>query len=497
MRTHPVVLAGAGPGHPGLATLRTVQALAEADYVLYDRLVNPALLRHAPPSARLVCVDELPGEHPQRWPHIHAALIAEARQGRRVVRLKGGDPLVFGRGAEEAQALREAGLEYEIVPGVTAGLGASAFAGIPVTHRDHASAIAFVTGHEWPGKPGSRLDWPALARFPGTLVFYMGVARLRSLVETLLSHGKDASTPAAVVQQGTTARQRTVTAILSALPEAAKGIVPPALVIVGDVVSVRDPWAERLPLFGQRVLLTRPAHQAGEMADRIAAMGGEAVLQPLVDIAPLEDWSAVDQAISKLPRTRWVVFTSANGARAFLGRLRETGRDARALGGCLLAAIGPATAEALAAHHLLADLVPAAYNSETLAAELKERVRGQRVLLARADRGLELLKEVLGEVAEVEQVAVYRQLDRDPAPHPLVEAGEIDLVALTSSRIAEGFARSLGAAGRAHILSGRTRLVAISPRTAEAAGLPIAATAERYTVPGVLEAMARLVSGCP
>ena len=501
---HPVVLAGAGPGHPGLLTLRALECLRQADLVLHDRLVSEAVLAHVPPAARRVCVDALPGEHPQRWPHIHAAMIDAARQGLRVVRLKGGDPMMFGRGAEEAQALRDAGLDYEIVPGVTAGLGASAFAGIPVTHRDHASAVAFVTGHEYPGKPGSRLDWAALARFPGTLVFYMGVARLPSLAQTLLAHGMDAATPAAIVQQGTTPRQRTASATLATLAEAAQGIAPPALVVIGQVAALRESlaWAERRPLFGHSVLVARPRHQAGEMARLVEERGGEAVLLPVVEIAPVEDWSAVDAAIARLGQTQWLAFTSANGVEAFLGRLRATGRDLRALGGTSLAAIGPATADALRAWRLEPDVVPAVFNSEGLAEALLEKVRGQRVLLARADRGIELLKDVLGAVAEVEQVAVYRQVDAGMRGEALerLERGEIGLVALTSSNIARGLARAMGEQGRRHVAEGRTRLVAISPRTAEAAreaGLAVAATAERYTVPGVLEAMERLVSGCP
>ncbi len=493
---YPVALVGAGPGHPGLLTLRAAELLRRAGLVVYDRLVNPALLAHAP-AARHVCVDELPGEHPRRWPHIHQTLIEGARQGLRVVRLKGGDPMVFGRGAEEAAALREAGIPYEIVPGVTAALGAAAFAGIPLTHREHASAVALVTGHECPGKAGSALDWAALARFPGTLVFYMGVARLASAVDTLLANGMDASTPAAVIQQGTTPRQRTVTAPLRDLASAAAGLTAPALVVIGATTSLRDSlaWFESLPLFGKRVLITRPPHQAAEMASLVVEQGGEPVLMPVVDIAPPEDWSAVDAAIARLPETHWLAFTSANGVAAFLGRLRATGRDLRALGGVRLAVIGPATADALRAYHLEPDVVPPVYSSEALVEALRERVRGQRVLLARADRGLDLLRDELGAVAEVEQVAVYRQVDL-VAGDPELERGEIDFVALTSSNIALGFARSLGAEGRRHVLEGRTRLVAISPRTAAAAreaGLPAAGVAEVYTGAGVIEAMGRLV----
>jgi uroporphyrinogen III methyltransferase/synthase len=494
---YPVALVGAGPGHPGLLTLRAAELLRDADLVLYDRLVNPALLAHAP-RARHLCVDELPGEHPHRWPHIHAALIDAARRGGRVVRLKGGDPMVFGRGAEEAQALREAGVPFEVVPGVTAGLGATAFAGIPVTHREYASAVALVTGHDC---AGSRLDWAALARFPGTLVFYMGVAKLPTLVQALTLNGMDPDTPAAAIQQGTTPAQRTVTAPLRDLPSAAAGIAAPAVIVVGKVVSLRETlaWFESLPLFGKRVLITRPRQQAAGMARMVVERGGEPVLLPVVDVAPPEDWSAVDAAIARLDQMQWLVFTSANGVEAFLGRILKSGHDLRVLGGVKLAAIGPATAEALRAYHLEPDVVPDVYNSEGLAEALVDRVRGQRVLLARADRGIDLLRDELGGVAEVEQVAVYRQVDAvsndDPALG-MLSRGEIDLVALTSSNIAVGFAAALNNEARRHVMEGRTRLVAISPRTAAAAqgaGLPVAAVAEAYTAEGVLEAMGRLV----
>ncbi|MGL4553651.1 MAG: uroporphyrinogen-III C-methyltransferase [Gemmataceae bacterium] len=504
--THPVALVGAGPGHPGLLTVRAAELLSRADYVLYDRLVPEALLCRCRPDAERVCVEQLPGEHAQRYPHIHATLIAAARAGRRVVRLKGGDPFVFGRGAEEAQALRAAGVPFEVVPGVTAGLGATAFAGIPATHRRHASAVAFVTGHEYPGKEGSRLDWPALAAFPGTLVFYMGVTRLASLADALTLGGKPADTPAAMVQQGTTGRQRTVVATLGTLAEAAtrEGVRPPALVVVGEVVGLRDEvsWFERLPLFGRCVLVTRPRGQADGMAARVAELGGEAVLLPVVDVAAPASYAEIDAAIDRVGAYQWLVFTSVNGVAFFLGRLRARGKDMRALAGAKLAAIGPATADALRGFHLEPDLVPEEYNSEGLVAALRDRVAGTRVLLARADRGLELLRDELGKVAAVEQIAVYRQTDEVPDGPGLamLRAGEIDLVSLTSSNIAKGLAAALGEEGRGHVASGRTRLVSISPRTtaaARACGLGVAAEAERYTTEGVLEAMTRLVSADP
>jgi uroporphyrinogen III methyltransferase/synthase len=501
-----VSLVGAGPGHPGLLTLRAVECLREAELVLYDRLVPVEMLVHAPVSAKKVCVDELPGCHPERWPLIHQTMIDAARAGQRVVRLKGGDPLLFGRGGEEAQALRSAGIAYEIVPGVTAALGAAACAGIPLTHRLYASAVAFVTGHEQPGKlvPGpSGLDWSALARFPGTLVFYMAVARIEGIVDELIHQGKPVNTPAAVIHRGSTPLQRTVVTTLGELPAAVRsaGIEAPSLVVVGEVVRLREElaWCEARPLFGKRVLVTRPRHQAAELAGRIEALGGQAVFLPTVTIAEPEDWSAVDRALDRLADFHWLVFTSTNGVHAFIRRLRQTGRDLRALGGLRLAVIGPATAEALRGYHLEPDVMPASFSSEHLAADLRERVAGQHVLLSRADRGIELLREELSTVASVEQVAVYCQRDAplttsEPALR-LLSRGEIDFVTLTSSNIARALIAALDHSAREHILSGKTALVCISPRTGAAVrelDLPVAAEASEYTTQGVLSALCGL-----
>jgi uroporphyrinogen III methyltransferase/synthase len=496
--TATVFLVGAGPGHPGLLTLRAVECLSRADLVLYDRLVPAELLAHAPEQARRVCVEDLPRPHHERYPLIHQEMIAAARQGLCVVRLKGGDPFVFGRGAEEAEALREAGIAYEVVPGVTAALGATACAGIPVTHRRHSSAVAFVTGHEQPGKVGSLIDYAALARFPGTLVFYMAVGRLEGIVAALLENGKAADTPAAVIEKGSTSRQRAVSATLATLVEAVRRekIEAPALVVVGEVVTLRERllWFESRPLFGKAVLVTRPRHQAGEMARALEELGAVAVTMPAVEIAEATDWAPVDDAIERLATFQWLVFTSRNGVNAFLCRLLSKGRDLRALGGLKLAAIGPSTAEELMDFYLRADVVPPEYNSEGLVEALRDHVRGQRVLLARADRGLELLRDELGKVASVEQVAVYSQ--RDAAPDTEVvrrlNEGEIEYVTLTSTNVAKGVIAALDERGLALVRQGSTKLVTISPRTSAAvreAGLPVAAEAREYTTAGVIEAL--------
>jgi uroporphyrinogen III methyltransferase/synthase len=498
-----VFLVGAGPGNPGLLTLRGLECLQKADLVLYDRLVPARLLDYAPPAAEKICVTELAEHHVQRQVPVQERMIEAARQGKRVVRLKGGDPFVFGRGGEEAEALRQAGIAFEVVPGVTAALGAAAFAGIPLTHRSLASAVAFVTGHEDPDKPESHLDWAALAGFPGTLVIYMGLARLEVVVENLLAHGKAADTPAAAVHLATTGQQRTITASLKDLPAAAEraGILSPAVTIIGPVVALREHlnWFEKLPLFGKRILVTRPRQQAAELVQRLEQFGAVALSLSAVEIREPADWRPVDQAIARLSSYHWLVFTSVNGVHSFLNRLLKQGRDLRALGALKVAAIGSQTAAALRAYHLEPDLVPARFQSEHLAAALKEQLRpGQRVLLARADRGRELLREELARVAEVEQVAVYSQVDViEPGPC-LLEAlarREIDYVTVTSSNIARAFVRFLDEDCKQALASGQVKVVSISPVTSAAVrelGFPVAAEADEATAEGVVRALIAL-----
>jgi uroporphyrinogen III methyltransferase/synthase len=492
-----VALVGAGPGDPGLLTLRAAQWLARADVVFHDRLVPPTLLDLAP-RARRVAVEHLHPCRPESGAAVIAAMVEAAARGACVVRLKGGDPFVFGRGAEEAEALRRAGVAFEVVPGVTAALGA-ACAGIPLTHRRLASAVALVAGHEQPDKPGPTLDWPALARFPGTLVFYMGVARLAHLVGRLLENGKDPATPAAAVRWATTGCQRTVEAPLAQLPEAVQsaGLTAPALIVIGAVAGLRSElaWMERRPLFGKRVLITRPRHQAAEWVRHLEELGAVVSVLPTVEVREPADWGPVDRALQRLGEYQWLVFTSANGVHALIRRLRQGRGDLRAFGPLRLAVIGPATADALRSYHLEPDLIPPEFYSESLAAALKERVRGQRILLARADRGRDLLRDELSAVAQVEQVAVYSQVDALEADGEALAAlrrGDVDLVTLTSSNIARALVRLLDEATLERLRGGRPRLVTISPVTSAAVRalqLPVAAEAAEYTTAGVTAAL--------
>src|SRR5262245_32650133 len=500
-----VFLVGAGPGDPGLLTLRAVECLARADLVVYDKLVPSRLLDFAPPAAERVCVADVPGGHPHRWPFIQKRLLEAAKEGKVVVRLKGGDPLVFGRGAEEAEELRKAGIAYEIVPGVTALSAAAAAAEIPVTHRGYASAVALVTGHENPTKSHHGLDWAALARFPGTLAVYMGMARLDLIARVLIEHGKSPTTPAAVIAAASTGEQRRVHAPLAELAEAARaaGLHAPALIVIGPAAGHAPDlsWFERRPLFGKRVLVTRPREQATELLRRLEILGAVPSALPAIAIEPLDDWSDVDARLGRLREYDWLVFTSVNGVRACSGRMPATGREHRALGEIKLAAIGSSTAEALREYHLDADLVPAEYRSESLAAALAERAAGQRILLARADRGRDVLRDELAREATVDQVAVYRQTDAVRADAPALDSlrrGEIDYVLLTSSNIARAFLTAVDDVCRDRIRDGYTRLVTISPVTSAAVTVldfSVAAEARVYTTDGLLQAVVEAVSG--
>ena len=501
-----VYLVGAGPGDPGLFTRRGAEVLGRADVVVYDHLASSRLLGLAPRSALLVCAGKSVGHLTMTQEAINQTLVDHARAGRTVVRLKGGDPYVFGRGAEEAEHLRAEGVRFEVVPGVTAGVGVTAYAGIPITHRDAASAVAFVTGHGDPEAESSghtRLDWDALARFPGTLVIYMGVTRLDALCRTLVRRGKRADTPAALIEAGTLPGQRTVAATLADLPAKAlqAKIGPPALLVVGEVVTRRPAlrWFEERPLFGQRIVVTRPSDEADGSAATLEVLGAEVLIAPMVTIGPPADYAPVDGAIDRLDEFDWLVFTSGNGVRTFLDRLQDRGRDLRALGRVKLAAIGPATAEALARRHLRADLVPAEFRSESLALALAEHTAGKRVLLARADRGRTILKDVLERVAYVEQVAVYTNADASELPEAVANRlaeGSVDWITLTSSAITERLHSLLPNSTRARV--GRSiRLASISPVTSAAAtnlGWTVAAEARSFTWEGLVAALAGRVA---
>jgi uroporphyrinogen III methyltransferase/synthase len=474
-------------------TARSLELIAAADAIFHDRLIPPGALDGAREDAEVVYVGKAPGAPTVPQGEIEEQLIAAARSGKSVVRLKGGDPFVFGRGGEEGEALREAGVEFEVVPGVTAGVAATAYAGIPVTHRDDASGVAFVTGHEDPEKPETALDWEALASFPGTLVFYMGVGRLAQNGARLVAAGRDPEEPAAAIERGTMPGQRTVVATLSTLAEvvAREGIAAPALIVVGPVVARREElaWLERRPLQGRRVVITRARAQASSLSAALRALGAETVELPAIRIEPRIESEEVRAAVAAIAEYELVCVTSANGARLLFEALAVAGLDSRALSGARLAAIGPGTARALAEHGILADLVPERSVAEGLVEALaRVEVEGKRVLVARPAAARDLLPDALRERgAEVDIVALYETVRESPSPEALEAARAADYVTFTSASSARNFAETLGGG-----LPDGARAVSIGPLTSEAAraaGFEVAVEATRHDIDGLVEAL--------
>ena len=521
-----VYLVGAGPGDPGLITLRGMQCLERADAVLYDYLVNPRLLACCRPGAELMNLGKHGGGRIWSQDEINAALVRLAREGKTVVRLKGGDPVVFARGVEEIEALTAAGIPLEIVPGITAALAAGSCAGIPITHRELASAVALVTGHEDDGKEGPPLDYASLAAFPGTLVFYMGVTTAAHWSAELIAAGKSPEMPVAVIRRVSFPDQKvwqTTLGEVAALVARTK-LRPPVIFVVGEVASLAPTlsWFDKRPLNGQSVLVTRPAKMwctrsasaridcDDTLTSALSDLGAEVLLQPAIEIRPPDDWTKVDAALARLREFDWLVFSSVNGVDALLGRLLQpvagtlrvpsggngtrsvptTNWDLRALAGVKIAAIGSAPAARVAEYHLRADLIPDAFRAEALAESLAADARGKRFLLARASRGREVLAETLAAAGGlVEQVVVYQSVDvesPDPEIAARLAAGRINWITVTSSAIARSLARLFGDELR------KAKLVSISPITSSTLrelGFEPAAEANEYTMEGVVAAI--------
>jgi uroporphyrinogen III methyltransferase / synthase len=494
-----VYLVGAGPGDPGLMTIRSLDLIVAADVIVHDRLIPRDALAAARPDAEILYVGKEPGDASVPQEGIEELLIDRARQGKIVVRLKGGDPFVFGRGGEEAEALAEAGIPFEVVPGVTAGVAAPAYAGIPVTHRDDASAVAFVTGHEDPQKEDSALDYEALASFPGTLVFYMGVKALPRIAEALIEAGRAPSEPAAVVERGTLPGQRTVSSTLEGIVAAAEeaGIKPPSVTIIGPVAARREriAWLEGRPLHGKRIVVTRARAQASELARRLDALGAEPIELPAIRIEPHLDSDEVRRAVESLHAYALVCLTSPNGVNLLFEAMAAQGRDARALANASVAAIGAGTAAALASYGVLADIVPERFVAEELAEALdKLELRGKPVLIARAAEGREVLPDALRKKgAEVDVVTLYETVPEEPDPEALERARDADFITFTSSSTVRNFVEAAGKNG----IPKEARVVSIGPVTSETAreaGLTVDVEAERHDIDGLVEALLTAVS---
>ncbi|MFH1002908.1 MAG: uroporphyrinogen-III C-methyltransferase [Chloroflexota bacterium] len=493
-----VYLVGAGPGDPGLITVRGMECLRQADVVVYDRLLDEGLLENAPPEAERIDVGKTAGEHPVPQHQINRLLVARAREGKTVVRLKGGDPFVLGRGGEEAAALADHGIPFQVVPGITSAVAVPAYAGIPVTHRGLASSFAVVTGHEDPTKDSSSINWGQLATGVDTIVFLMGMQQLPHIVSRLMENGRPPQTPVAVIKDGTRPGQQTVTGHLSDIVDRvqAHGLKPPAVIVVGDVVKLRESlrWYDNRPLSGKRVLVTRARHQASSLSRLLTERGALPVELPAIDIQPVTDNKELDGAIARLEQYAWVVFTSVNGVAAFFRRLNALKQDSRALRDAKIAAIGPATAAALEGQGIIPDYLPESYTGAGLLEGFRKRdIAGQHLLLPRADIADDELSAGLSRLgAVVDDIAVYRTVPATEATsraRQKLQAGEIDVITFTSSSTVSHLIAAL--AGEKPGLNGAL-VACIGPKTAQTAtraGLKVAILAEEPTIPGLVSAL--------
>ena len=495
-----VYLVGAGPGAPDLITLRAAAVMRRAEVVVHDSLVSPEVVALAPADAELIFAGKRGGvgrEFEQE--EINRILVDRARGGKITVRLKGGDPFIFGRGGEEAAALAAANIPFEVVPGVTSATAAPAFAGIPLTHREYASSVTFLTGHEdFAGNPAAASRWDEIARAArgATLVILMASARMRANLERLISAGLPAETPAAAIQWATTAAQKTALATIGTLAEEAarQGIAAPALIVVGECAEMRRElhWFEKLPLFGRRIVITRAASNAAKLARRLRELGADAIEFPTIETVRPESYSLIDNALERLNSFDWIVFTSATGVEAFADRLRARGRDIRELGQAAIAAIGPATAARLWKYALKVTAIPSEYRAEALIGAIGGRIAGARILIPRAAVAREILPTQLREkgAAEVIVAPVYRTVRPARANatriRELMASGSIDLVTFTSSSTVTNFRELVGEIPRG------LQAAVIGPITADTAreaGFEVVVSPVEYTVDALVSAM--------
>jgi uroporphyrinogen III methyltransferase / synthase len=478
-------------------TLRAAAVLESADVLLYDALASDTIVAFAPPACERIFVGKRGGDHAMPQGEIETLMIALAREGKRVVRLKGGDPFVFGRGAEEAQALHAAGVPFEIVPGISSALAAPAYAGIPATHRDFNPVLTIATGHEDPTKAESTIDWAELASPHRTLVLLMAMGNLAAICERLIERGRAPETPVAVIQDGTRPTQRTVTGTLASIADTAQraGMTAPAIVVVGDVVTLREElrWYDRAPLFGKRVLITRPAPQALEFARELYGRGVEPILASTIAIVPPDAPLMAHRAVDELASYKWIVFSSQNGVDAFFDRLAALDADARYLGTVKVAAIGSRTAQRLREHGVRADLVPAAFVSEEIARALIETTReGDRLLIFRAQEARDVLPRMLDEADRKPHVVAAYKTIVDVDPQFAQKVARSDVLTFTSASTVRGFVELLGGAQAARDAARNKLIACIGPVTAEAVeeyGLHTDVVADVFTTEGLLDAL--------
>lgn len=493
-----VYIVGGGPGDPGLLTVRGGECLRRAEVVVYDRLIDDQLLDLAPADAEFVYVGKSARAHAMEQSEINSLLVEKAREGRAVVRLKGGDPFVLGRGGEEAEVLKESGIPFEVVPGVSSAMAAPAYAGIPVTHRQVASSFAVITGHEDPTKPASSINWEKLATGVDTLVFLMGMGHLNDICARLVECGRSAGTPVAIIRDGTTPAHRTTVGTLATIADIARKerIEPPAVIVVGEVVNLRPKlaWFENRTLFGKRVLVTRSRTQASALSALLRERGAEPIEVPAIEIQEVSRTRELDQALTELPDYDWVIFTSANGVEAVWRRLRALGLDARQLGATSIGAIGPATAEALEKIGIFADLLPETFTTQGILASIREYdIMGSRILLPRADIAPEdLVDGLLALGAEPQEVTAYvtsRPRSLEPGVREMLQDGRIQVVTFTSSSTVTNLMSLLD--GDIGVLE-KAQIACIGPitaATAEEHGLTADIVAKEQTIPGLVAAI--------
>jgi uroporphyrinogen III methyltransferase/synthase len=493
-----VYLVGAGPGDPGLITVKGLRCLENAQVIVYDRLLDPSLLDSAPASAEQIFVGKETGRQILNQGQINQLLLDQARAGNSVVRLKGGDPFVFGRGGEEALHLAEHNIPFEVIPGVTSPVGVAAYAGIPLTHRGIATSFTVVTGSEDPSKPNSAVNWRALASTGGTLVVLMGWSTMEHILDALMNEGLDPSTPVALVQWGTWPKQLTVTGRIDNIVDLGREaqLSAPLIAIIGNVVNLHEQlsWFEHRPLFGKRVLVTRSRTQASKLSGQLRDLGAQPVELPTIDIAPLENTSELDSALDRLAAFKWVIFTSANAVETVLRQLNAQRRDSRAFAGISVGAIGPATAVALKDHGLVADFIPATSVSEAVVQELSQRYNWNdvSVLLPGADIGRDALAQGLaGLGATVEQVSAYRTVEAQDAGSAAVAAIEegIDIVTFTSSSTVKNLMSALSNDGRVLTASTIACIGPVTASTAQELGLRVDLIAKEHNVEGLVDVL--------
>jgi uroporphyrinogen III methyltransferase / synthase len=495
-----VYLVGAGPGDPGLLTLKAKGCIENADVIIYDNLANRIFLDYAKENAERIYVGKEGGKHTLSQDKINDLIVHKAEQGLTVVRLKGGDPFIFGRGGEEAQVLVQAGVPFEVIPGVTSAIAVPAYAGIPLTHREHTSTVAFITGHEDPTKETSDIAWDKLATGAGTLVFLMGVGNLEKIALRLMEHGRAPETPVAVIRKGTVPEQRTVTGSLRDIAQIAERekIRAPAVIVVGDVVHLRKElnWFEEKPLFGKRIIVTRAREQASGFLSALAEMGAECLEFPTIKVVPPESWEGLDRSIREVEAYHWLIFTSVNGVKYFFDRLETLSRDVRDLKGVKIAAIGPATAEAVKSKGLRIDLIPEEYRAESVVeAFRKEGIQGKRVLLPRAREAREVLPEELEKLgAVVDVVEAYRtdkpEKDKEGIQE-MLQRGQIHMVTFTSSSTVSNFMDMFPGEPVLEWMD-KVAVACIGPVTAKRAqdqGLKVSLVAPEYTIPSFTRAI--------